>query len=109
MASLERVLARVQEELLRRSQRVDGREVLPDEVTVELGEGMTALRSVLDAVAEEFGEALVEWARARGAVWYGEATGPRLSLEITASEESSVRVRYSASGNVSPWGASEEA
>ena len=99
MNALDGVLSEIQGEVQRCSQRVEGRDVLPDRIRVVMAvRDFGKWAPVLSQVTGELGEALVEWARRRGNAWYG-GRGPALDVELT--EKTGVRVTAEFSGDTS--------
>ena len=99
MNALEGVLTGIQAEVQRCSQRLEGRDVLPDRIRVTLAvRDFGRWSPVLPQVTAELGEGLVEWARRRGSEWYG-GRGPALEVELT--ETAGIRVAAEFSGGTS--------
>lgn len=80
------LVATVEFELLRLSQEVDGRHVLPNTAHVRAPERrFEPLTPVLEAATGEVGAALAAWARERGHGWYRDL-GPFLTIELAGGD-----------------------
>ncbi len=99
MKSWADVVNGIRAELLRCSQHLGSRELLPDRVTVELPE--TAFRRwapILDEVTAEIGEELLNWAEGRSCEWFT-ASGPRLMIRLIEKGQARIEVGFSSLGD----------
>lgn len=89
-----RLVADIEEELLRTSQNVAGVRTLPDQIEIRLGTHYAAAKPVLARVIVEIGEALVAWA-ARNRYAWGSKVAPQLNASLSSDSETIIRTRYS--------------
>jgi len=95
MKSWTDVVNGIRAELLRCSQHVGSRELLPDRVTVVLPERIfREWAPVLDQVTAEVGEELLAWADRSSVDWYS-AQGPRLEIRLVEDGGPRVEVSFS--------------
>ena len=95
MKSWADVVSGVRAELLRCSQRLGSRELLPDRVTVVLPESVfREWAPVLEEVTAEIGEDLLAWANRGTLDWYT-PQGPRLEIRLVEDDAPRVEVSFS--------------
>jgi len=76
-------LSEIEVELRRCSQQLPSGELIPDEILLRLPKTrFDAWAPVLEQLAAEMGEELLEWAVRQGAQWYS-PEGPRLEIQLS--------------------------
>jgi len=95
MKSWADVVNGIRTELLRCSQHIGSRELLPDRVKVILPEVVfRQWAPILDQVTTEIGEELLEWAGRNSVDWYS-AQGPSLEIRLVEDDDPRVEVSFS--------------